>query len=141
MGSLDDFIIQTPTAEFEFAGDEGPETETGTDTPPTAVPEEQAPSISIPQPNLTTILINTTATSRLLINISYNPGNPPGLLTWRKNGRIVSSRTDPRVNILSGGGISVRSVVPSDRGHYMVTASNRLGNQSEVFLVFVTCEL
>ena len=99
---------------------------------------ERAPSIDTLMTN-STIRITKTVT-RLFINITHDPGNPRAQLTWEHNGVLISSRTDPRVSILSGGGLTIRNVRASDRGLYTVTVTNRIGNETENFRVLIECE-
>ena len=48
------------------------------------------------------LLINPAVNnSRLFIQVLIDAGSLPGLLVWRHNRSLVSSRTNPRVNILS----------------------------------------
>ena len=81
--------------------------------------------------------ITVNIATRLFINISYDVGNPQGFLVWRFNERIISSRTDPRVTMLGGGGLTIRDVTPSDGGQYTVTVTNEVGSDSRLFNVLV----
>ena len=105
-------------------------------TPPTSDPtaSDRPPRLIVFEANQT-ILLDTATTSRLLINVTYDPGSPQGLLVWRHNGVVISSRTDPRVSVLTNGGLTIRSVRPSDRGEYSVMVLNRAGNSSANFTV------
>ena len=87
------------------------------------------------------LLINPAVNnSRLFIQVLIDAGSPPGLLVWRHNGSLVSSRTNPRVNILAGGGLTVRNVMFSDSGMYTVSVSNLLGESIKKFRVLFQCK-
>lgn len=123
------------------SGEQDTEVDNGSGTTPTADPtsSERPPRLIVFEVNQT-ILLDAATTSRLLINVTYDPGSPQGLLVWRHNGVVISSRTDPRVSVLSNGGLTIRSVRPSDRGVYSVFVLNRLGNSSADFTVLIKCE-
>ena len=108
-------------------------------TPTDPTPNEEPPSLVIFEPNRT-ISVNTVTTSRIFINVTYEPGTPRGLLVWRHEGAIISSRTDSRVSILSNGGLKIRSIRPEDRGLYTVEVSNRVGIESANFTIRLECE-
>ena len=87
------------------------------------------------------LLINPAVNnSRLSIQVLIDAGSPSGLLVWRHNGSLVSSRTNHRVNILAGGGLTVRNVMFSDSGMYTVSVSNRLGESIKKFQVRFPCK-
>ena len=87
------------------------------------------------------LLINPAVNnSRLSIQVLIDAGNPPGLLVWKHNGSLVSSRTNPRVNILAGGGLTVRNVIFSASGMYTVSVSNLLGESIKKFQVLFPCK-
>ena len=87
------------------------------------------------------LLINPAVNnSRLFIQVLIDAGSPTGLLLWKHNGSLVSSRTNPRVNILAGGGLTVRNVMFSDSGMYTVSVSNRLGESIKKFRVLFQCK-
>ena len=114
----------------------------GSGAPPTSTdptPNEKPPSLIIFEHNQT-IFINTVTTSRIFINVTYEPRTPRGILVWRHEGAIISSRTDPRVRILSNGGLTIRSIRPTDSGLYTVEVSNRVGTESANFTVHLQCE-
>lgn len=75
--------------------------------------------------------------ARLFIFLHYNVGSPRGFLVWRLNGSIISSRTDVRVTVLGGGGLTIRDISPRDEGQYNVTVANELGSESRLFNVFI----
>lgn len=127
----------SPTTEPD-AGDTEFETGSGASSNTNATLTDFLPRLNVFEPNRS-ILIDT-ATSRLFINVSYNPGHPEGFLVWKHNYVVISSRTDPRVTVLSGGGLTIRNLRPSDRGVYTVMVSNRLGSGSANFTVFIQCK-
>lgn len=104
-----------------------------------STPNEKPPSLVVFERNQT-ILINTATTSRIFINVTYEPGTPRGLLAWRHEGAIISSRTDSRVSILGNGGLTIRNIRPADRGLYSVEVSNRVGIDSANFTILLECE-
>ena len=110
-----------------------------TTAPPPTVNPVVPPRLVVLETNRN-IWFDNTNNTHLFINVTYDPGNPRGLLQWRRNGVRLSSRMDPRVTILSQGGLSIRSVRPSDRGLYTVSASNSIGTSSESFSIFIRCK-
>lgn len=131
-------FICPPPALSAGSGDTDDDIASGSGALPTtdSTPVERAPSITVFQSNRT-ILVDTAITTRLFINVTHDSGSPQGLLVWQHNRFIISSRTDPRVNVLSSGGLTIRNVRDSDRGLYTVTVSNRLGAVSANFTVFL----
>ena len=83
-------------------------------------------------------LITVRPSARLFIGLRYDVGSPRGFLVWRFNGSVISSRTDPRVTVLEGGGLTIRNISSSDAGQYNVTVANGLGSESRLFTVFVS---
>lgn len=90
-----------------------------------------------PEDNVT---ISTAHPHALTMLVGYDRGNPLCTLVWRKDGEIITSRRNPRVSVMSSGGISIRSVRSSDRGLYTVTVSNAVGSDSASFRLFTNCK-
>lgn len=116
------------------------EDENGSGEIPTTESYDRLPTITSGSSHV--LFINPTVNNmRLFIRVTYDAGSPPGFLVWRHNGSVISSRTNPRVSILSGGGLTVRNAKFSDSGMYNVTVSNRLGQSIENFRVLFRCKL
>lgn len=111
----------------------------GSGESPTPDPNaSRPPRITVtPEDNVT---IPTAHPHALTMLVGYDRGNPPCTLVWRKDGEIITSRRNPRVNVMSSGGISIRSVRSSDRGLYTVTVSNAVGSDSASFKLFTNCK-
>lgn len=109
-----------------------------TETPTSETPDRPPVLISH---NSNFLLINPATSARFFVNVTFDAGSPPGLLMWRHNGSIISSRTDPRVTILARGGLTIRNVKFSDSGMYTVTVSNRVGERSINYSVAFQCKL
>ncbi len=93
------------------------------------------------QPLANFYLINPVSSDRrLFISVAVNYGRPVGHLSWTHNGSVVSSRTDPRVSILTSGSLTIRNVQFSDAGLYQLMVSNRAGNLSYDFTVRSQCK-
>ena len=86
------------------------------------------------------ITLRSSPGAQLFINVTFETRSFSDLYQWKHNGRLISSRTDPRVTILSRGGLAIRDIKPSDRGLYTVTLSNQFRSRSENFMVFIDCK-
>ena len=108
------------------------------DSPTTEPSFTRPPIITIaPEENVT---VPTAQPHRLTVIIGYDRGFPLSTLTWRKDGEIITSRTNPRVSVMSNGGISIGSVKSSDRGLYTITVSNTVGSDSASFKLYTKCK-
>lgn len=124
---------------FKFFADRDGASNGGSGESPTLDPNSsRSPRITVaPEDNVT---IPTDHPHALTMLVGYDRGNPLCTLVWRKDGEIITSRRNPRVNVMSNGGISIRSVRSSDRGLYTVTVSNAVGSDSASFKLFTNCK-
>lgn len=90
-----------------------------------------------PEDNVT---VPTAQSHRLTMLVRYDRGFPLSTFVWRKDGEIITSRNNPRMSVMSNGGISIRSVKSSDRGLYTITVSNTAGSDSASFKLFTECK-
>ena len=120
--------------DYDALASSGSEDDISTEAPMTEGPDKIPTIKSI---SMEFLLINSAVNSQLFIQVLIDAGNPSGLLLWRHNGSLVSSRTNPRVNILAGGGLTVRNVMFSDSGMYTVSVSNLLGESTMKFRVLL----
>lgn len=106
---------------------------------PTLHPDSNhSPRITMaPEDNVT---VSTAHPHALTMLVGYDKGNPLGTLVWRKDGEIITPRRNPRVSVMTTGGISIRSVQATDRGLYTVTVSNSIGSDSASFKLFTNCK-
>ena len=110
----------------------------GSGESPTLDPNSnRPPRITIPEDNVT---VPTALPHRLTMLVDYDKGYPLSTLVWRKDGEIITSRRNPRVSVMSNGGITIRSVKSSDRGLYTITVSNAVGSDSASFKLFTKCK-
>ena len=118
---------------------EGGSEDGGSGDPPTMEPPStRPPRITLaPEENIT---VPTAHPHRITMLVRYDRGFPLSTLVWRKDGEIITSSTNPRLNIMSSGGVTIRSVTPSDRGLYTITVSNTVGSDSASFKLFTKCK-
>ena len=108
------------------------------DLPTTDPTATRPPRITMaPEDNVT---IATAEPHRLTMVVGYDRGFPLSTLVWRKDGEIINPRENPRVTVMSTGGLSIRSVNSSDRGLYTITVSNTVGSDNASFKLFTKCK-
>lgn len=78
-----------------------------------------------------TFVFDGSQTSSLFINVSYSI--QPQLLIWKHNGSILDFYSGQEQLLF-------HPVVPSDAGHYAITASSGAQCQTGRFIVLVECE-
>ena len=120
-------MLSFPLYHSDGGGEDSPTTEpTGTRPPRITLAPEDNVTVSTNEP--------------LTMTVGYDRGFPLSTPVWRKDGEIITSRKNPRMTVMTNGGISIRSVKSSDRGLYTITISNTVGSDNASFKLFIKCK-
>ena len=97
-----------------------------------------APNI-INKPASPDVVINSGATETITVN--YNPGNPPAMVKWSKDGQLINGSSDPRVSVAPNSTIlTLTNNDASIQGRYLVNVSNIGGSDTFQYNVKAVCK-